>query len=84
MDVTVSRNLKSFVENFGFESLEESEQFERFCVYSILNKEINRSLTDDDLDSISVGQNKGIDGIAFIVNIGYSHFAAKTFPNAIS
>lgn len=68
MDVTVSRNLKSFVENFGFENLLESEQFERFCVYSILNKEINRSLTDDDLDSISVGQNKGIDGIAFIVN----------------
>lgn len=68
MDVTANRNLKSFVENFGFESLEESEQFERFCVYSILNKEINRSLTDDDLDSISVGQNKGIDGIALIIN----------------
>jgi hypothetical protein len=68
MDVTTNRNLKSFVENFGFESLKVSEQFERFCVYSVLNKEINRSLTDDDLDSISVGQNQGIDSVAFIIN----------------
>ncbi len=68
MDVAVARNLKSFIENFGFQNLEESEQFERFCVYSILNKEINRPLGDDDLESISVGTNKGIDGIAFIVN----------------
>ncbi len=68
MDVAVARNLKSFVENFGFQNLEESEQFERFCIYSILNKEINRSLGDDDLESISVGKNQGIDGIAFIVN----------------
>jgi hypothetical protein len=68
MDVTVTRNLKAFVENFGFQSLELYEQFERFCVYSILNREINRSLNDDDLEAISVGVYKGIDGIAFIVN----------------
>ncbi len=68
MDVAVSRNLKSFVENFGFQNLEEYEQFERFCIYSILNKEMNRSLGDDDLESISVGSNQGIDGIAFIIN----------------
>jgi AIPR protein len=68
MDVTVTRNLSAFVDNFGFQSLEQYEQFERFCVYSILNREINRSLNDDDLEAISVGMNKGIDGIAFIVN----------------
>lgn len=68
MDVTANRNLRAFVDNFGFQSLEQYEQFERFCVYSILNREINRSLNDDDLEAISVGTNKGIDGIAFIVN----------------
>lgn len=67
-DIVIEGNLKSFVEDFGFQDLPESEQFERFCSYSILNKEFNYSLSNEDLNDVSVGANKGIDSIAFHIN----------------
>lgn len=67
-NIVVEGYLKSFVEDFGFQDLDESEQFERFCSFSILNKEFNYSLSDDDLNDISIGKNKGIDSIVFNVN----------------
>lgn len=67
-DIVIEGYLKSFVEDFGFQDLDESEQFERFCSFSILNKEFNYSLSDDDLNDISIGKNKGIDSIVFNVN----------------
>lgn len=67
-DIVIEGNLKSFVEDFGFQDLLESEQFERFCSFSILNKEFNYTLSSEDLNDISVGTNKGIDSIVFHVN----------------
>ncbi len=67
-DLVVTSHLKSFNENFGFEDLQESKQFERFCFYSILNNELNHSLTAEDIESIDIGENKGIDGITLIIN----------------
>ncbi|MHB9011633.1 MAG: AIPR family protein [Ignavibacteriaceae bacterium] len=66
-DIVIDGNLKTFVEDLGFQDLKESEQFERFCSFSILNKEFNYSLSGEDLNDISVGKNKGIDSIAFYV-----------------
>lgn len=67
-DIVVASLLKSFVENFGLENLGESKQFERFCFFSILNNELNHSLTAEDIEGINVGENKGIDGITFTIN----------------
>jgi hypothetical protein len=67
-DIVVASHLKSFVESFGLLELEESEQFERFCFYSLLNNQVSRPLNTDDLEAVSVGENKGIDGIAFVIN----------------
>ena len=67
-DIVIEGNLKSFVEDFGFQDLEESKQFERFCAFSILNKEFNYTLSSEDLNDISAGGNKGIDSIAFHIN----------------
>lgn len=67
-DIVVSSHLNSFVESFGFQGLEEYEQFERFCFYALLNNVVNRSLLADDLDFISVGDNKGFDGISLVIN----------------
>ena len=67
-DIVIEGYLKSFIEDFGFQDLDESEQFERFCSFSILNKEFNYSLSDDDLNDISIGKNKGIDSIVFNFN----------------
>ena len=67
-DIVVESYLKDFIESQGFSDIEESEQFERFCSFSILNKEFSSSLNREDLDDISVGLNKGIDSIAFSIN----------------
>jgi hypothetical protein len=67
-DIVVEGYLKSFVEDFGFQDLSESEKFERFCAFSCLNKEFNFSLASNDLNDISVGTNKGIDSISFYIN----------------
>ena len=67
-DIVIEGYLKSFAEDFGFQDLDEYEQFERFCAYSTFNKEFNYSLSSDDLNDISIGSNKGIDSIVFYVS----------------
>lgn len=69
-DLVITGNLNSFKDNFGFENLKESEQFERFCFFSLLNREVRYALNPNDIDAISVGYNKGIDGIAIVINDG--------------
>ncbi len=66
-DIVIEGNLKNFVEDLGYLDLKESDQFERFCSFSILNKEFNYTLSNEDLNDISVGTNKGFDSIAFYV-----------------
>lgn len=66
MDITIESNLKGFSESFGFEKLDTSEQFERFCLFSIVSKEAMNSLSRDDIEAMSVKQNKGIDGICVL------------------
>lgn len=67
-DLVLEGYLNSFAENFGIANLLESEQFERFCIYALLNKSLKYELNLEDLEAISVGKNKGIDGIAIIIN----------------
>lgn len=68
MDITVESNLKGFSESYGFEKLDVSEQFERFCLFSIISKEATNSLSKDDIDAMSVKKNKGIDGICVLAS----------------
>lgn len=67
-DIIVKGHLKAFTENFGFDDLQESEMFERFCSYALLSKHFDYTLTSDDLENLSVGLNKGIDTIGIFVN----------------
>ncbi len=67
-DQIIDGLVKSFVQNFDIDDLSEFEKFERFCAYSLLNKEFLYNLSSNDLEDFSVGDNKGIDSMAFYVN----------------
>jgi len=67
MDIIVEGYLKRFVEDFGLDPNETDINFEKICFYSILNSELN-NLDDDDLDEVSIGKNKGIDGICISID----------------
>ncbi len=67
-DIVISSQLKAFSENFGFDLLPESLQFERFCFFAILNNVLDYSASAEDIDEVCVGENKGIDGIAILLN----------------
>jgi len=63
--------LNKFIDQFGYENKPEflSENFEKFCSYLIISNELpNQGLNSEDFDNVSVGKNKGIDSICFIVN----------------
>lgn len=68
VDIVVESHLKSFVDSYGYQTIAEAEKFERFCFYSLLSSAVSHSLNTEDLDDVSVNQNRGIDGISFIVN----------------
>lgn len=62
----VQAHLKSFSENFGYSSLKDATQFEKFCTYSILS---SRYSADFDLDDVTTGDgDDGIDGIAIVID----------------
>lgn len=62
----VQAHLKSFSENFGYNSMKESEQFERFCTYSVLSSRYSAGF---DLDDVSTGvDDDGIDGAAIVID----------------
>ena len=67
MDIIIKGYLKRFVEEFGLDKNENDVNFEKLCYYTILNNELNH-LDDNDLDEISIGKNKGIDGICFAID----------------
>lgn len=67
MDRIIEGYLGRFVSDLGFDKKEKELNFERFCFYSILKNELN-FLDDNDLDEISVGKNKGIDGICISID----------------
>lgn len=62
----VKAHLTTFAKGFGYESLDEDQQFEMFCNYSIL---FSRCSTGLDLDDITTGAgDDGMDGIAILVD----------------
>jgi hypothetical protein len=62
----VQAHLRNFSESFGCQALSESEQFERFCTYSILS---SRYSAEFDLDDVSTGEgDDGIDGVAITID----------------
>jgi len=67
MDIIIEGYLKRFIEEFGLDANETDTNFEKLCYYAILNSELN-NLDDDDLDAVSIGKNKGIDGICFSID----------------
>src|SRR3989339_473720 len=67
MDIIVEGYLKRFIDEFGLDEKEKDINFEKMCFYAILNNELNY-LDDDDLSEISVGKNKGIDGICLSID----------------
>lgn len=69
MDNITKSYLENFITKFGFNSnISESEAFEHFSSFTILSQEVNNNLLKSDLESISVGQAKGVDTIAFCIN----------------
>jgi hypothetical protein len=67
MDIIIKGYLKRFVEEFGLDENETDTNFEKLCYYAILNNELSY-LDDNDLDEVSIGKNKGIDGICFSID----------------
>jgi GTPase Era involved in 16S rRNA processing len=62
----IQAHLKSFSENFGYISIEESIQFEKFCTFSVFS---SRYSADFDLDEVTTGENDdGVDGVAVVID----------------
>jgi len=71
MDTITKSYLEKFIEQYELENTTEevSNNFEKFCSYTILSKELaNSSLSLDDIERVGVGKNKGIDSICVIIN----------------
>lgn len=66
-DIILEGFIADFCEKYGFTSLPQSEQFERFASFSILSRAHS---CPDDLDSLILGgtQDGGIDSVAISVN----------------
>lgn len=67
MDIIIEGYLKRFVEDFELEHKKKEINFEKFCHFSILKNEL-AYLDDNDLENVSVGKNKGIDGICLSID----------------
>lgn len=67
MDLVIQGYLKRFVDEFGLDKKEIDNNFEKLCYYAILNNELSH-LDDNDLEEISIGKNKGIDGICIAID----------------
>ncbi|WPO91687.1 hypothetical protein [Chryseobacterium sp. HR92] len=62
--------LKDFQSKFDFENLNDSDLFEHFVNYTILEKKLEDRLDEDALDLINIGVNGtfGLDGFAILIN----------------
>lgn len=69
MDVISKGRFNKFIEDFELENVpeKESENFEKFCFYAIIGNECP-SINEDDLNNINTEKNKGIDGIAVLLD----------------
>ncbi|OGS26940.1 MAG: hypothetical protein A2297_01015 [Elusimicrobia bacterium RIFOXYB2_FULL_48_7] len=67
MNIIIEGYLNKFVEEFDLDKIEKDINFEKFCHYSILKNELS-FFDDNDLNEVSIGKNKGIDGICISVN----------------
>lgn len=67
MDIIIDAYLKRFVADFELIPKEKEKNFEYFCHFSILKNELSY-LDDNDLESVSAGENKGIDGICLSID----------------
>lgn len=69
MDKITKSFVDSFINKYGFNiSLPESDKFEYFSIFSILSKEVNGIIQKDEIETVSTGKAKGVDGIAFCIN----------------
>ncbi|CEN81904.1 AIPR protein [[Clostridium] sordellii] len=67
MDIITKGFLEEFAENINLKKMQESDQFELFANYCIINKEYNS--TSFELKNTLTGKaTQGIDGLAIIVN----------------
>lgn len=67
MDIIIKGYLDRFVSEFELEGQNDDDNFEKFCIYSILKNELSY-FDDNDLEQISIGKNKGIDAICLAIN----------------
>ncbi|MDP3148255.1 MAG: AIPR family protein [Ignavibacteria bacterium] len=65
MDIITKNLLDDFLQKYEINPIGESEDFEKFCSYSIVSKEYNDEFS---LDDVSTYKNQGVDSIAIIVN----------------
>lgn len=67
MDRVIRGYLDRFVSEFDLDCVDDPLNFEKFCIYSVLRNELSY-LGDEDIEDISVGNNKGIDAICLAIN----------------
>ncbi len=67
MDRITKQLLSDFLESHEINASKESDDFEKFCNYSIISNEHNRTF-DIEATNVGSGHDTGIDGIAIIVN----------------
>lgn len=67
MDIVTKGYLDRFADDFGISKKDYSIVFENFCHYSILKNDLS-FLDGNDLQEVSTGKNKGIDGICISVD----------------
>lgn len=67
MEIIIESYLKRFVEEFELDVKKKEINFEKFCHFSVLKNELSY-FDDEDLDQVSIGENKGIDGICFSID----------------
>lgn len=71
MYIITKSHFEDFVAAYGYESLPETESFEKFVIYCVASKYIrNQTITKSLIDDINIGNGGdwGIDGLLIVVN----------------
>lgn len=67
MDIIIKGYLDRFIDEFELDAQDIDDNFEKFCIYSVLKNEL-AYLDNNDIDEITIGVNKGIDAICLAIN----------------
>lgn len=67
MDIIIKGYFDRFVDEFELDAQDKDDNFEKFCIYSVLKNEL-AYLDNNDIDEITIGDNKGIDAICLAIN----------------